>query len=333
MKAAIFSFHNFEKSFLEEANKNLHHELTYIDARLDKNTAKLAAGFPAICAFVSDRMDRETLSLLAQGNTKFIALRSAGFNNVDLAAAHALGIKVARVPEYSPHSVAEHTVALILALNRKLYKAYNRVREANFSLEGLMGFDMNGKTVGVIGTGKIGALVVRILTGFGCKVLAYDVVQNPACVKLGAKYTPLSDLYSKSDIITLHCPLNAQTRHLISAPGIESMKPGVMLINTGRGALVDTKALINGLKSGKFGYVGLDVYEEEESLFFEDCSNRILTDDVFSRLLTFPNVLITGHQGFFTDTAVRNIAATTLQNLSDFEAGNPLLNQVLPTPK
>lgn len=328
MKAAIFSFHNFERSFFDEANKKLNHDLTFIEAHLNKNTAKLAAGVPAICAFVSDQMDRETLSVLASGGTKFIALRSAGFNHIELAAARELGIKVARVPEYSPHSVAEHTVALMLSLNRKIHKAYHRVRDANFSLEGLMGFDMNRKTVGVIGTGKIGALVAHILSGFGCNVLAYDVVQNSECLKLGVKYTSLEDLYSKSDIITLHCPLNQQTRHMIDVSAIELMKTGVMLINTGRGALVDTKALIRGLKNGKFGYVGLDVYEEESNLFFEDCSNQILTDDVFSRLLTFPNVLITGHQGFFTDTAVRNIAETTLKNLSDFEAGAKLVNEV-----
>lgn len=328
MKTAIFSAHAFEKPFLEKANLTHHHELKYFEPHLSLDTAKLAQGFTAVSAFVSDRLDREIIKQLAAGGTRFLALRSAGFNHVDLAAADEYKIKVTRVPAYSPHAVAEHTIALILGLNRKIYKAYNRVREGNFSLEGLMGFDLAGKTAGVIGTGKIGALVAGILKAFGCRVLAYDVQTNADCLAQGIEYVDLNTLLRSSDIICLHCPLSTQTKHIINADSIASMQKGVMIINTGRGALVDTPALISGLKSGQIGYLGLDVYEEEEGLFFEDFSNRIINDDIFSRLLTFPNVLITGHQGFFTETAVRNISETTLENLSDFEKQRPLKNEV-----
>lgn len=328
MKVAIFSTHNFELPFLDQANLTHRQELKYISTHLSLETVKLAEGCTAISAFVGDVMNQAVLEQLARQGTKFIALRSAGYNHIDLQAAAALGIRVARVPAYSPNAVAEHAVALMLALNRKLYKAYNRVRDGNFNLDGLLGFDFCGKTVGVIGTGKIGSLVAKIMTAFDCKVLAYDIEKNQDCVKLGAEYVTLDKLIEQSDVISLHCPLTAQTRHMINAAAVEMARPGVMIINTSRGALVDTRALIQGLKTGKIGYVGLDVYEEEEALFFEDHSNKIIDDDVFSRLLTFPNVMITGHQGFFTENALENIAETTMQNLCDFAQGGAIPNEV-----
>lgn len=247
---------------------------------------------------------------------------------MDLATAHELGLTVVRVPAYSPYAVTEHTVGLILALNRKLYRAYNRVREGNFALDGLLGFDLHDRTVGIIGTGKIGTIVAHIMKGFGCKLLAYDPFPNPDCITLGVRYVELPELFATSDIITLHSPLLPETYHLIDAQALEQMKHGVMLINTSRGALLDTQAVIDALKSGKIGYLGLDVYEEEADLFFEDLSGRILRDDVFARLLTFPNVLITGHQAFFTEDALTSIAETTLSNISDIEQGHTCPNQV-----
>jgi D-lactate dehydrogenase len=255
-------------------------------------------------------------------------LRSAGFNHVDLIAARDLGLTVVRVPAYSPYAVAEHTAALILSLNRKIHRAYARVREGNFALEGLLGFDLNGRTAGIIGTGKIGTVMARIMSGFGCRLLAHDPFPNEACKELGVEYAALSDLYAASRIITLHCPLTPETHHLIDDNALKQMQNGVMLINTGRGALIDTQAVIAALKSGKIGSLGLDVYEEEADLFFEDLSGRVIQDDVFARLLTFPNVLITGHQGFFTQEAMARIAETTLGNLSDFEQGQELINEV-----
>jgi len=265
------------------------------------------------------------LKAIAAGGTKLIALRCAGFNNIDLAVAKELGITVVRVPAYSPYAVAEHTVGLILTLNRKFHRAYARVREGNFSLDGLLGFDLHDRTVGIIGTGRIGAITAQILHGFGCQILAYDKYPNPDC-KAIALYVDLPELFNKSDIISLHCPLTPETHHLINAEAIAQMKQNVMLINTSRGALIDTEAVITGLKSGKVGYLGLDVYEQEADLFFEDLSNTVIQDDVFERLLTFPNVVITGHQAFFTEDALRNIAETTLTNISDFERGNTCLN-------
>ena len=285
-------------------------------------TAELAAGYDEVCVFVHDELDADCLKRLASGGVKLVALRCAGFNNVDLRTAKELGITVVRVPAYSPYAVAEHAVGLIMALNRKLPRAYNRVREGNFALGGLLGFDLHGKTVGVVGTGKIGALVARILHGFGCQLLAFDVQENPDCVSNGVKYLPLEDLLAQSDIVTLHCPLLPSTARLINADAIEKMKPGVMLINTSRGGLVDTKAVIDGLKSGKIGYLGLDVYEEEEDLFFEDLSAEVIQDDTFMRLLTFPNVLITGHQAFFTSNALEEIARVTADNIKSFSDGN-----------
>ena len=328
MNIAIFSAKPFEKTFFAKGNEKFSHDLRFFDAHLSEETAGLAKGFPVVCAFVSDSLNAKILNQLKEGGTQLIALRSAGFNHVDMAAARSLGLKVVRVPAYSPYAVAEHAVGLMLALNRQIYRAYNRVREGNFSLEGLMGFDFHGKTVGVVGTGKIGEIVAKIMMAFGCQVLATDVSVKDELVRGGVKYVSFQDLCRQSDVVTLHCPLVPDTLHILNAENLALMKKGVMIINTSRGALADTKALIAGLKSGKIGYLGLDVYEEEENLFFEDLSNRIIGDDVFSRLLTFPNVLITGHQAFFTETAVQNIVETTLKNISAFERGEILINEV-----
>lgn len=328
MKVAIFGAKTYDRKHLSQENRKFNHNLVFLDVNLTSLTATLAQGFDAVCAFVNDELDKECLEKLSHSGVKTVALRCAGFNNVDLDAAAALNITVVRVPEYSPHGVAEHTMTLILALNRKIYKAYNRVREGNFLLEGLLGFNLNKKTVGVIGTGKIGSVFCEIIKGFGCSVLAYDPYPNESCVKSGVKYVDLETLLNSSDIISLHCPLTPDTRHLINDKAIASMKKGVMLINTSRGALIDTVAIIKNLKSGKIGYLGLDVYEEEADLFFEDVSDKILEDDVFARLLTFPNVLITGHQAFFTSDALDSIAQTTLQNLTDIEQKGECPNTV-----
>lgn len=326
MRVTVFSTKSYDRHFLGLANAAAgeRHHLRFIEARLTEDSAALANGADAVCAFVNDLLDRPVLQLLAAGGTRLIALRSAGFNNVDLAAAQELGIAVARVPAYSPDAVAEHTIALILSLNRKIHRAYARVREGNFALDGLLGFDLRGKTAGIIGAGKIGIAVVRILTGFGCRVLVHDPAPPPDLAATGAEAVPLKTLLAESDIVSLHCPLTPDTRHLIDHDALAGMKRGVMLINTGRGALVDTAALIGGLKSGAIGHLGLDVYEEEGDLFFEDLSDQVLQDDIFARLLTFPNVLITGHQAFFTVEALSEIARTTIENLSSFaDAGVP----------
>jgi D-lactate dehydrogenase len=328
MKVAVFSTKPYDRRFLEAANADHRHKLVFFEPRLTCDTTVLAAEFPAVCAFVNDQLDEKTLKCLAEQGIRLIALRSAGFNNVDLKAASELGMTVVRVPAYSPYAVAEHTIGLILTLNRKIHRAYNRVREGNFSLDGLLGFDLYGRTVGIIGTGKIGVIVGQILKGFGCQLLVYDVYRNPDCEALGAKYVELPELFAASDIITLHCPLIPETYHLINAQAVEQMKQGVMLINTSRGALIDTQAVIDALKSRKIGYLGLDVYEQESDLFFEDLSEDVIQDDVFERLLTFPNVLITGHQAFFTENALKKIAETTLSNITDFEQGRPCPNIV-----
>ncbi|MCS7002513.1 MAG: 2-hydroxyacid dehydrogenase [Dehalococcoidia bacterium] len=321
MRIAVFSSKPYDRRFLDEANQRYGFDLTYFEPRLTRDTCPLAEGFDAVCAFVNDQLDRPILVRLAGAGIRAIALRCAGFNNVDVAAAAELGIPIARVPAYSPHAVAEHTVGLILALNRKIHRAHNRVREGNFSLEGLLGFDLHGKTVGIIGTGAIGSVFARIMNGFGCRVVAYDIRENDAVIALGGRYVPLTTLFAESDIISLHCPLTPDTRHLIDDDAIDAMKPGVMIVNTSRGAVVDTEAAIRGLKSGKLGALALDVYEEEEDLFFEDLSNTVIQDDTIARLLTFPNVLITGHQAFFTVEAMRQIAETTLRNLHDLRFG------------
>lgn len=327
MRTAVFSSRPYDRAFLDDANAAAAagHELTYFEVRLNCDTAALAAGHQAVCVFVNDRLDRNTLRRLAGEGITLVALRSAGFNNVDLAAAKEFGLTVARVPAYSPDSVAEHTVALILCLNRKIHKAYARVREGNFALDGLLGFDLRGRTVGIVGTGKIGLCFARVMRGFGCHIRAFDPQPDPDLQALGGSYVDLPELLASADILSLHCPLNPTTHHLIDARAIEQMKPGAMLINTSRGAVVDARALIKGLKSGRIGSVGLDVYEEEGDLFFENLSDKMIQDDVFARLLTFPNVLITGHQAFFTHEAMTAIAETTIGNISNFEAtGNAL---------
>jgi len=321
MQVTVFSSRPHDRTWLAEANRQHGHGLVFLDAALDQHSAALAKGSPGVCAFVNDKLGPDVLGTLKQQGTRVIALRSAGFNHVDLPTADALGLTVLRVPAYSPHAVAEHTVGLMLTLNRKFHRAYARVREHNFSLDGLMGFDMAGKTAGVVGTGKIGQVVAQILKGFGCQVLASDPAPNAECRALGVEYTDLDALLARSDIVTLHAPLTPQTRHVINAQALQRMKRGAMLINTSRGGLVDASKVIQALKSGQLGALGLDVYEEEADLFFRDLSEEVLHDDVFARLLTFPNVLITAHQAFFTREAVSNIAHTTLQNLTDFERG------------
>ena len=348
MRTAIFSTKTYDREFLTAANHAAanpvsgdgasanqpaatpppQHELVFLEPRLTPETARLAEGFPAVCAFVNDQLAAPVLEALARGGTRLVALRSAGFNHCDLEAAARLKLSVVRVPAYSPYAVAEHTVGLMLALNRKYHKAYARVREGNFSLEGLLGFDLRERTVGIVGTGKIGALVARILHGFGCRLVAHDMHENPEVAALGARYVGLDELYSTADVITLHCPLTPQTHHLIDAAALTKMKRGVMLINTSRGALVDTQAAIAALKDGHIGYLGLDVYEEEGDLFFEDLSNQVIRDDIFSRLLTFPNVLVTAHQAFFTREALASIAQQTIGNLTAFERGEKLVNEV-----
>jgi D-lactate dehydrogenase len=328
MRVAVFSTKSYDRKYLETANASHGHDMFFYEPRLTCDTVALASGFPAVCVFVNDLLDAEVLGALKKGGTRMIATRSAGFNHIDLEAAGEMGIAVARVPAYSPYSVAEHTLGLILTLNRKFHRAYARVREGNFSLDGLLGFDLHGKTVGVIGTGQIGQVVIRILKGFGCQVLAYDLYPNPDLEQEGVVYCSLQELFTHSNIITLHCPLTPETYHMINEGAIEQMQTGVMLINTSRGALLDTVKVIEGLKSGKIQYLGLDVYEEEEDLFFEDLSDQVLHDDVFARLLTMPNVVITGHQAFFTVNALEKIAQTTMTNLTAFEQDQPLLNAV-----
>lgn len=328
MKLIVFSTKPYDRTFLDAANKAHGHEIVYQEPRLTKATLALASGCPAVCVFVNDVLDSDNLKALAATGTRLIALRCAGFNNVDLIAAAEQRITVVRVPAYSPHAVAEFAVGLMLALNRKLHRAWSRVREGNFSLDGLIGFDFHGKTVGLVGTGRIGALVARIMHGFGCRLLAHDLNPNSDCTSLGATYVPLDDLLAQSDIVSLHCPLIPATHHLINEISIGRMKPGAMLINTSRGGLVDTAAVIAALKSGQIGSLGLDVYEEEADLFFEDLSGQVIQDDTFARLQTFPNVLITGHQAFFTKNAMEAIAHTTLHNVSQFADGFASGNEV-----
>ncbi len=328
MKIAVFSTKSYDRQFLEAANSLTEHELVFFEPRLNQDTAILAAGFLCICVFVHDQVDTATLEILAAGGTRLIALRCAGFNNVDLATAAKLGITIVRVPAYSPYGVAEHAVGLILSLNRKIHRAYNRVREGNFSLNGLLGFNLYQRTVGIIGTGKIGLILGQIMKGFGCNLLAYDVYRNPELEALGGKYVDLPELFANADIISLHCPLIPETHHLINSEAIAQMKPGIMIINTSRGALIDTQAVIEGLKSGQIGYLGVDVYEQESELFFEDLSEEIIQDDIFQHLTTFPNVLITGHQAFFTKEALQNIADTTFANIADIEKGRTCANEI-----
>ena len=328
MRIAVFSTKPYDKNFLDAANVDAGHELVYLEPRLTVQTASAAEGVQAVCAFVNDDLSANVLKALAQRGIQLVALRCAGFNNIDLVAARDLGMIVARVPEYSPNAVAEYTVALILTLNRKTHRAYSRVREGNFALDGLLGFDLKGRTVGIIGTGKIGTEFSRIMTSFGCSVIAFDPKPNSDCRALGVRYMPLLDLLRNSDIVSLHCPLTPETHHLIDASAVSQMRNGVILINTSRGAVVDTRAVIDALKSGRIGGLGLDVYEEESDLFFENLSGTIIQDDIFARLLTFPNVLITGHQGFFTFEAMRAIAETTIDNVTRFEHQGRVVHEV-----
>ena len=327
MRVIFFSSQTYDcDSFLARPQAD-EFELHFQPARLCLDTAPLAQRHEVVCAFLNDDLSAPVLEQLAAGGSRLIALRSAGYNHVDLDAATRLGLCVVHVPAYSPHAVAEHAVALILALNRRLHRAYNRTREGDFSLHGLTGFDLVGKTVGVVGTGQIGATFAKIMAGFGCQLLAYDPVPNPELLALGARYLSLPELLAQSRIISLHCPLTADTHHLINRDRLAHLQPGAMLINTGRGGLVDTPALIDALKNGQLGYLGLDVYEEEAQVFFEDRSDTPLQDDVLARLLTFPNVIVTAHQAFLTHEALAAIAATTLANISAWSAGAPQ-NQV-----
>lgn len=321
MKVAVFSTKPYDREFLTCANSALAqpHEFIFHETQLNLSSALLAQGCTAVCCFVNDHLDASVLQQLSNLDIKLIALRCAGFNQVDLVTAKKLGVVVARVAEYSPHAVAEHALGLILMLNRNLHRAYHRVRENDYSLNGLLGFDMVNKTVAVIGTGKIGQVFAKIVQGLGCRVIAYDPQPAPTLAAVGVRYVALNDIWPAADIISLHCPLTSNTHHLINADTIAQMKNGAMLINTGRGGLIDTPAVISGLKSKKIGHLGLDVYEEEGDLFFEDNSNRLLQDDVFARLLTFPNVVITGHQAFFTREALSAIASITLANITHFE--------------
>lgn len=328
MKIAFFNTKSYDRQCFSQANENHQHEIVFFESHLSHETVSLATGFPVVCIFINDYLNAEMLEILAQGDTKLIALRSAGFNHVDLNAAAKLGISVVRVPAYSPYAVAEHAVALILSLNRKVHRAYNRVREGNFSIEGLVGFDLHGATVGVVGTGRIGAIFAQIMHGFGCKLLGHDAYQSSACLGLGMEYLSMPEILAQSDIISLHCPLTPESHHLIDAEAIAQMKKGLMLINTSRGGLINTQAAIDGLKSGAIAYLGIDVYEQEADLFFEDLSNQVIQDDVFQRLLTFPNVIVTGHQAFFTAQALANIADTTLTNITEFSQSGTCKNEV-----
>lgn len=324
MDIAVYSTRPYDRRFLDAANRAGAHRLRYLEAKLDRSTAAAAAGATAVCAFVNDTLDAEVLGLLWANGIRLVVLRCAGFNHVDLEAAARLGMAVGRVPEYSPHAVAEHAVALLLTLNRRTHRAHARVREGNFALDGLLGFDLHGKTVGVVGTGKIGACFARIMAGFGCRLLGFDPRENPDCTALGLRYVPLETLLRESDVVSLHCPLTPATRHLVGHAALRTLKRGAMLLNTSRGAVVDTAALIEALKDGRLGSLGIDVYEEEGDLFFRDLSGEVIRDDVFARLLTFPNVLVTGHQGFFTVEALTAIAEITLDNADAFAAsGTP----------
>lgn len=328
MRIAVFSTKSYDKEYLNRFNVNAY-ELVYFEAPLNIDTANLTQGFNGVCVFVNDKLDEATINAISRNGVKLIVLRCAGFNNVNLDAAKQNHLAVLRVPAYSPHAVAEHAVALILTLARKTHKAYNRIRESNFSLERLNGFNIHGKTVGVIGTGRIGIAFCRIMLGFGARVIAYDVVSSPEMVDAGVEYTSLEEVLKLSDIISLHCPLTPETKYMINHESINAMKKGVMLINTSRGGLINTRDVLIALKKGKIGYLGIDVYEQEENLFFNDLSESIVEDDMISRLISFPNVLITSHQGFFTNEALEQIATTTMNNIHSFETGKSNGNEVI----
>ena len=324
----MFSSKPYDRSAFELANEQSGRTIMYLSDRLNDETVELARDADAVCVFVNDDCNDAVLGRLAEAGVTCVALRCAGYNNVDLEAADRHGLTVVRVPAYSPNAVAEHTLALILSLNRGIHRSHNRVRDRNFSLDGLVGFDLAGKTVAVVGTGRIGTIMARILWHLRCRVLAVDSVRDTHLEELGVEYVPLADALAAADIVTLNCPLTNETHHMIDAEAITGMKTGVMLVNTGRGGLIDTSAVIDGLKSGAIGSVALDVYEEESDLFFEDRSDDIIMDDTFARLLTFPNVLITAHQGFLTHEALAAIASTTLENIADVVAGHSCPNEV-----
>ncbi len=326
MKIAFFSTKPYDKDSFERYNSE--HQIEFYEVALNEHSVRLAEGSEAVCVFVNDHLNATVISKLKKLGIKLVALRCAGFNNVDLQAAAHEGVRIVRVPAYSPYAVAEHALALVMALNRKTHKAYNRVREGNFSLEKLTGFDLYRKTVGVVGTGKIGGVFARIMLGLGCKVLAYDQHNDAELITAGVTYVPFDELLAEADILSLHCPLLDTTRHLINEGSLAEMKRGMMLINTSRGGLIDTHAVVEALKNKTIGYLGIDVYEQEENIFFNDLSEQILQDDTLARLMTFPNVIITSHQGFLTEEALTQIALVTLQNISDFERQKPLANEV-----
>jgi D-lactate dehydrogenase len=328
MKVAVFSTKGYDERSFERANELFGHQLSFYEARLTPDTTALAADYEGVCVFVNDEVNRDVIQQLAANGTKIIATRSAGYNQIDLEAAAEHGLTVVRVPAYSPNAVSEFTVGLILSLGRQIHRAYNRVRDNNFELEGLQGFEVGDKTVGVFGTGKIGATVIKNLSGFGCRILAYDIYRNPDVEKLAEYIDDPQEIIKQADILTFHMPLTPDTYHIVNKESIQLLKDGVFIVNTSRGALLDTAAIIEGLKSGKIGYLAIDVYEVEDNLFFRDLSNQIVTDDVFARLLTFPNVLVTGHQAFLTDKALSNIAETTLKNISEFESTGKSANEV-----
>lgn len=328
MKIALFSAKAYDRDYFEQANQQFNYSIDYFDVRLDAKTSRLAHGYPVVCAFVNDDLSRPVLTDLVNNGTRLLAMRCAGYNNVDLVAAKELGLTVVRVPAYSPEAVAEHSVGLMMTLNRRIHKAYQRTRDANFALDGLVGFNMFGKTAGIIGTGKIGIATLRILKGFGMRLLVNDPFQNQAAIELGAEYVDLDTLFREADVISLHCPLFQENYHLLNAQTFAKMKKGVMIINTSRGALLNSQDAIEALKQGKIGALGLDVYEEESELFFEDKSNEVITDDTFRRLSACHNVLFTGHQAFLTREALLSIAGTTLNNTKIFAANEKSGNEV-----
>lgn len=328
MKVAVFSAKRYDREFLNAANATAGHQLRYFDAPLDVESAVLATGYEAVCIFVNDAANADVLKVLAAGGTRLIALRCTGFNNVDLKTAADLGLKVVRVVTYSPYSVAEHAVSLLQAINRKIHRAYNRTRDSNFELDGLMGFDLHGKTVAVVGTGKIGCVFTKIMLGFGCEVIGYDKYPSETFLALGARYAEPGEIGAKADIISLHCPLTPETHHIVNADTLSRAKRGALLVNTSRGGLIDTEAAIEALKSGQLGGLALDVYEQEADLFFRDLSSTIIADDLFQRLLSFPNVIVTGHQAFFTQEAISTICETTINSVTQFANGQPLTDEI-----
>lgn len=322
-RVAFFDTKQYDREWFDRIDKSF--EIKYFEEKLNSENADLAKGFDGAIAFVNDKINSKTIKILAEGGVKILAMRCAGYNNINFKSAHENGLKVVRVPVYSPYAVAEHTMALLLTLNRKIHKAYNRTRDFNFALNGLTGFDLNGKTAGVIGTGKIGQIFIKICKGFGMNVIAYDPypIENP-----DFEYVDLEEIYSRSDVISLHCPLNQYTHHILGVDAFSKMKSSVYIINTSRGGLIDSEALLNALKSRRIAGAGLDVYEEEASVFFEDCSDTIVNDDILARLVSLPNVLLTSHQAFLTEEALKNIAEITIENLEDYFAGKPLKNQI-----